>query len=341
MRPRGVGFMRGRLVHWAAPWVPSGSSGDAGFTGVRLGGYRVHPGSLGSLRCALDAVGFIRGRWFHREAPWGLSGSSGFARFTGRRLGVRRVHPGSLSSFGCALGAVGFIRVRWVHYGAPWGRRIPPGSLDSMGCSLGVVGFFRGRWVQWGAPWVSSGSYGFAAGVRLRCRWGHPGSLGSIGYALAVFMFIQGHWVHWGAPCVPSGSSVVAGFNGVRPGVRRVLSGLLGSLGCALGSLSSLGCAHGCRRVHPGSLDSLVCVVGFIRSRWVHWDAPWGRRVHFSAPRVLSVSSGVAVFPTVRPGGHRVHSGSLCSLGCALGAVECIRCNWVHSGAPMGPSGSS
>ena len=76
-----VGFIQDRWVHWGtpwgswcspwftvftgcvghpvslgtlgAPWVPSGSSGVTGFTGVHPGFRRVHPGSLGSLRCAL------------------------------------------------------------------------------------------------------------------------------------------------------------------------------------------------------------------------------------------------------------------------------------------------
>ena len=52
-----VGFIRGCWDHWCATWVPSGSSGVTGFTGVRPGGHR---GSLGSLGCALMAVVFIR-----------------------------------------------------------------------------------------------------------------------------------------------------------------------------------------------------------------------------------------------------------------------------------------
>ena len=43
----------------------------------------------------------------------------------------------------------------------------------------------------------------------------------------------------------------------------------------------------------------------------------------------------------VRPGGRRVHPGSLGSLGRALGVVGFIRGNWVNWGAPWGSSDSS
>ena len=85
-----------------------GSSGVVGFTRVRPGGRRVHPGSLGSLTCALRFVGFIWRRWLYSCA---------------------------LSSIVCALGVVGFIRGRWIHSGVPWG---------SIGSSA-VVGFTRVR----------------------------------------------------------------------------------------------------------------------------------------------------------------------------------------------------
>ena len=81
-----VVFIRGRWVHRGSPGGPAGSSGVAGFTGVRPGGRRVHPWSLGSLECALGSVGFIRGRF--------------------------------VASLECALGAIGFIRGRWVLWGA-------------------------------------------------------------------------------------------------------------------------------------------------------------------------------------------------------------------------------
>ena len=46
---RAVGFIRGRWIHWGAPWGSSGSSGVTGFTGMCPGVRRVHPGSLASL----------------------------------------------------------------------------------------------------------------------------------------------------------------------------------------------------------------------------------------------------------------------------------------------------
>ena len=44
--------------------VHRGLSGSSGVAGVRPGGRRVHPGSLGSLECAL-VVRFIHGHCFH------------------------------------------------------------------------------------------------------------------------------------------------------------------------------------------------------------------------------------------------------------------------------------
>ena len=58
-----------------------------GFTRVRPGGRWVHPGSLGSLRCALIIVGFIRGRLVHSGSPWGSLGSSGLVWFARERSG--------------------------------------------------------------------------------------------------------------------------------------------------------------------------------------------------------------------------------------------------------------
>ena len=133
-----VGFIKGRWIHWCAPWESSGSSGVAGFIGVRPllssgssgvtgfivvcpGGRRVHPGSLGSFGCTLEDVWFIRGRCIHPEARRRSSGSSRFAGFIEVRSGGRGDAPGSLRSSGCAVGVVGFMRGRWVHLGTPWG----------------------------------------------------------------------------------------------------------------------------------------------------------------------------------------------------------------------------
>ena len=69
----------------------------------------------------------------------------------------------------------------------------------------------------------------------------------------------------------------------------------------------------GGRRIHPGSLGSLGCdlwVIGFIRCRWIHWGAPWG----------LTDSLEVAEFVWVRSGVLWVRSGSLSSLGYAVGS---------------------
>ena len=76
----------------------------------------------------------------------------------------------------------------------------------------------------------------------------------------------------------------------------------------------------GGRRVRPGSLGSLGCVLGvvrYIRNRWVNWGAPWGS----------SGSSGVIAVCTL---GRRVIPGSLGSLGCALGVVGFISVLSVH-----------
>ena len=143
------------------------------FTGVRPGGPRVHPVSLGSLGCALGVGGLIGGRWVHLGAPWCSSGSSGVAGFTGVGPGCCRIYPG------CAQGVVGFTWCRWVHWGALWvflgrsgvdeftgvrpgdcrmvaeftemrplGRRVHQVSQDSFRCALFVVGSL----VRWVAP---------------------------------------------------------------------------------------------------------------------------------------------------------------------------------------------
>ena len=57
-----VEFIRGRWVHYSAPWEPSCSSWVAGFTRRRPGVFQVHPGSLVSLGGAVVFVGFILGR---------------------------------------------------------------------------------------------------------------------------------------------------------------------------------------------------------------------------------------------------------------------------------------
>ena len=87
-----------------------------------------------------------------------------------------------------------------------------------------------------------------------------------------------------------TGSAGVVGFIRVRTSARRVHSGWLGSLGCALG------------------------VVGFIRGCRVHWVAPWGS----------SGSSAFVAFIGVRPCVRRVHPWSLGALGCAVGVVGFI-----------------
>ena len=53
---------RGRWVHCSALWESTASSEVAGFIVVRRAGRQVHPGSLGSLGCALGVVVFMRGR---------------------------------------------------------------------------------------------------------------------------------------------------------------------------------------------------------------------------------------------------------------------------------------
>ena len=90
----------------------------------------------------------------------------------------------------------------------------------------------------------------------------------------------------------------------------------------------------GDRCVLPGSLGSLgstLCVVGFMRGRWVH----------SGALKCLLGSSGALLFNRVRVGDCWVHPGSLGSLGCAFAVVGFIRVysvrlesRWVHMGAP-------
>ena len=100
----------------------------------------------------------------------------------------------------------------------------------------------------------------------------------------------------------------------------------------------------GCRRVQSGSLSSLGCALGavrFILVRYAHWGTPWQ----------LSGSSGVAVPAAVRPGSRQVHRDSLGSLECNLGEDWFIQVLWDQwdtpsvpscpSGAPWMSSGSS
>ena len=129
-----VGFIRGHWVHKDSPWRQSGSSGVAGFTGIRtgcrrfhpgslgslgcaLGAIVVHPGSLGSLRCALLSIGFIWGDWVHWGAHRGPSGSSGISGFTMVRPGDGRVHPMVSSGSSGVAAMTGVLR---------GGRRVHP-----------------------------------------------------------------------------------------------------------------------------------------------------------------------------------------------------------------------
>ena len=107
-----VGLIRGRCVNWNSPWGSSGSSAVAWFIGVRLGGRRVHPGSL---RYALGVVVFIRCRWVNWGASWGSSGSSGVVGFLEVLPRGRPVRTGSLGSLGCALEFVVFLIGPWVN----------------------------------------------------------------------------------------------------------------------------------------------------------------------------------------------------------------------------------
>ena len=150
-------IVRGRWVHYSAPWVWLGSSGVAeftrvrslrsswvvGFTRVRRSCRWIHPCSLGSLFFVLGVIGFIRGLWVHSGSPCGSLGSSVV-------VGFIRVRPsdswgarwGSLST----SGVVRFIRVR------PWGRCVHSGSLSTLRFALGVVGYIRDRLFHEGSP---------------------------------------------------------------------------------------------------------------------------------------------------------------------------------------------
>ena len=126
--------------------------------------------------------------------------------FIAVRPGVR---PVSLGSLGCALGIVGVC---------PWVRRVRPGllgfamgvvrpgSLCSLECAIRVVGFVYGSvgcdfgvvWIVRCALWVSSWVAEFI--------WLHP--WGRTEFGVAEFVAVRpgcrrvysGLWVHWGAP---------------------------------------------------------------------------------------------------------------------------------------------
>ena len=139
--------------------------------------------------------------------------------------------------------------------------------------------------------------------VRPGGRWIHQGSLGSLGFAFGVVVLIRGCWIHSSSRWGSLGSSGFVGFTRVRAGVVGFNPVRAGS-----------------RWVHPGSLSSLLgvvgCalwVVGFMRGRWDHSDLPWGSLG----------SSEVVGFTLV---GRWVHPPSLGSLSLALGVVGFIRC---------------
>ena len=120
------------ILSWVVDWGSLGTSGIVGFTLVHSGGCSVHPGSLGTLACALGVVGFILGRLVCLRAPCLSLGSSGVTwftlgvvasvvRFTHARLGGRWFHQGSLGSVACTLRVFGFISGRLVNSRTPWG----------------------------------------------------------------------------------------------------------------------------------------------------------------------------------------------------------------------------
>ena len=209
----------------------------------------------GSLRFAIGVVGFIQDRLVHSGSPLGKLVSFGVFGFTRVRSGGRCVHPRTLGSLAFALGVVGFIGGRRVH-------------SDSPSCG-----------------WFSSSRVVGLTRIRPVGDWVNPASLGSLAFAVGVVGFFRCRWVHSGW------SSGVVGFTRLRPGGGCVNPGSLDSLkfalvdagfiwGLLVHSISpweSLG-SCGFTRVRPG-------VDGFIRSRWVHCDRPWGRWVHRHSPR--------------------------------------------------------
>ena len=289
-----------------------GSCEVVGFTRVRHGGRWVHPGSLGSCRCALEFDGFILRGWVHSGTHCGSLCSSGVVRFTRMCPRGRWVHPGPLGSLMYALCVVGFIRGgTLVCPGCSWVYR---GSWCSLGSALGFVGFIRGRWGHSDAPWGSLGSLGSSGVVgytRVR-RWVHPGSLSSIGCALGN-----------------------VGFTRVSPGGRWVLLGSLGLLGCPIGVV---GFIWGCW-VH---MSAPFVVDEHIQNRYAHAGAPWGGGwVHLGAPWVRFGLCVVDGFNRVCPGVNWVHPRSLGSLRCAQVVIGFILFRCVRSCAPMVWLGSS
>ena len=299
-------------------------------------GHWVHPGSLGSLGCALVVVGFV---WGHSCAPWVSLDSFGIVRFTRVRPAGRWFHPESWGSLLCAQCVVEFVRGHWV--------------LSSLGSS-GSLGVYSG------ATWRSLGLSGVVGFTRVRSggRWVHPGSLGSHGFALWIVGFILGRRVHSDAPSGSLGSSGVFWFTRVRPGGRWFHLGSPCSLWCPQIVFWLIRCHSGAPLGPLGSFWFLALLVfaqgvlGFILV------STGGRCVHL---RSLG-SSGVVWFNRVRPGGRWVHPGSLgslvcaqfnrvcvvgrwlhpvslCSLGCALGIDGVIQSRLVHSGVPRGGVG--
>ena len=152
-------------------------------------------------------------------------------------------------------------------------------------------------------PSGSSASFGVTGliGVRPGNRWVRSWSLGILRCALGT-----------------SGSFWIAVFIRVRPVGCPLRSGSLGSLGWALVVIGFVG---GCC-VDCGAPFGVVC---FVRGNWVNGGSPWESLGSFGSVRFIGLG----------PGGHRVRSGSLGSLGSAIGVVGC---RWVRSGS-MGSLG--
>ena len=169
-------------THYDSIVRPWGLSGSSGVVGVRPGGRRVHPVSLGALWVSSYSSVVT---WFNWVRPW-----------------CRRVHLVSLGSLGCAQGVVGFIQSHWYIGVQPGSRRVHPGSLGSLGCALGVLRFIL---VHLSAPRGSSGLSGVlgSSGVAV-CTGVRPErrrvQLGSLRCAQGVVVFIQVCWVFLGAP---------------------------------------------------------------------------------------------------------------------------------------------
>ena len=109
-----------------------------------------------------------------------------------------------------------------------------------------------------------------------------------------------------------SGSSVIAWFIGVRPGIRLVHPGSLGSLGCVLG------------------------IFGFIR---IDWGAFEGSSGSSGVAGFIGLRPGVVGFIGLRPGVVGFIHGRWVQWGCALAVARSISGRWVHCGPPRGFSG--